>query len=282
MKSSPKPELDRLTQLIELIELLRSADGCPWDRAQGWSDVRPYLLEEAHEVADALDREDWQGLQEELGDLLFQLCFLGQLASEAGLFDMADVIDGIHRKMVERHPHVFSPSAADDHAAQPTRTPEEVAGAWEKRKLRATSGSASILEGLPRALPALVGAFRLGQKASAVGFDWPSSSGPLDKADEELAELRAAVLEADEDASDENAHRRVVEELGDLLFALASAARHLGIDPERALALANLKFRRRFAAIESGLGQELGEPTTPALRKRMEQLWNQAKLAEKD
>ncbi len=263
-----------LAKLAALVARLRAPDGCPWDREQTWSDLRAYLLEEAHEVVDALDREQWPELRGELGDLLFQICFLAQLACEQSRFDLADVVDEIHAKMIQRHPHVFGDARAD--------TAGDVRSAWERGKLRAQglraqglrAEGSSLLGGVPGSLPALVAAFRIGQKAAGVGFDWTAVGEVLAKVEEELDELRSQL--ADTPNTD-----LLTEELGDLLFTIASLGRHLGLDPERALALANLKFRRRFAHLETALGTRLHEPATPELRARMEELWEEAKALEK-
>lgn len=262
-----------LSGLIELIQRLRSPDGCPWDREQDAKDVRAYLLEEAHEVADAIDRECWRDLRSELGDLLFQICFLSELAAEKDHFELADIVDGIHHKMVERHPHVFG--------SEPRlETSAEVARAWQSRKLqRDEKAATSILDGVPNTLPALAAALRLGQKAAGVGFDWEDATGVLDKLAEELHELRSAM------DSGSGSSLRVAEELGDVLFTLASLGRHLGVDPEHALALANLKFKRRFSALEARLGERLARetgfgPPTEELRRKMEEAWEATKEAE--
>jgi ATP diphosphatase len=260
---APGPASGRLEALVELVSALRGPEGCPWDRAQTAADLRAYLLEEAHEVAAALDADDWDALRAELGDLLFQVVFLASLAHDAGAFDLGAVIDGVHRKMVERHPHVFG-----DHSA---RDAAQVRESWERRKAEQRAGD-SHLDGVASSLPALVAAYRLTQKAAGVGFDWPDADAVLDKLDEELAELRAA-------RGGERASEGVREEVGDILFTAANLARKLGVDPEGALARANLKFRSRFAAIERGLaaaGRRLGAATLDEL----DRLWEEAKRAE--
>jgi len=247
---------------------LRAPDGCPWDREQGLPDVRAYLLEEAHEVAGAIDSGDWDELAEELGDLAFQVAFIARLAEEAGAFRLADVIDFVHRKMVERHPHVFQV----DEGAETLADAESVRQAWERRKLRQNPGKTSLLQGVQASLPALLAAYRLTQKAAGVGFDWPDAAAVLAKVDEETAELKAA-LAGPEEAAGKAAAR---EELGDLLFTLANLARKLDLDPEAALAAANLKFRRRFEAVESGLA-ERGKSPAEATLEEMDELWEKAK-----
>ncbi len=259
-----------LQPLVDLVERLRAPDGCPWDREQGLGEVRAYLLEEAHELAAAIDGGDWREIAGELGDLLFQTAFIGRLAAEAGAFDLAAAIDGVRRKMVARHPHVFGDEELADAAA--------VRAAWERRKLQEEPGRASLLAGVPASLPALLGAYRLTQKAAGVGFDWPAAAEVLAKAEEEIDELRRALAAGAAGAA--GAAPAVREEVGDLLFTVANLARKLEIDPEAALAAANRKFRRRFEHVERGLaarGQRLGEATLA----EMDALWDEAKrLAE--
>ena len=247
---------------------LRAPDGCPWDREQSLPDVRAYLLEEAHEVAAAIDSGDWAELAEELGDLLFQTAFIGRLAEEAGAFRLAEAVDGVHAKMVERHPHVFK--AGED--GEVLADAEAVRQAWERRKLRQNPKKISVLSGVTASLPALLAAYRLTQKASGVGFDWPDAAAVLAKVQEETAELQAALA----GPPDKEAVR---EELGDLLFTLANLARKLDLDPEAALAAANLKFRRRFAAVESGLAEQ-GKSPADATLEEMDALWEKAKEGE--
>ena len=249
-----------LQKLLDLVARLRAPDGCPWDREQGLPDVRAYLLEEAHEAAGAIDSGDWSELAEELGDLLFQIAFIGRLAEEAGAFSLSQVVDRVHRKMVERHPHVFGDAVLADTGA--------VRQAWERRKLREEPGRESLLAGVPASLPALLAAYRLTQKAAGVGFDWPSPGAVLDKVDEEIAELRLALGSGATDA--------VREEMGDLLFTLANLARKLEVDPEAALAGTNRKFRHRFARIEEGLAAR-GKTAAEASLEEMDALWEGAK-----
>jgi len=249
-----------LQPLLDLVERLRAPNGCPWDREQGLGEVRAYLLEEAHELAAAIDGGDWREIAGELGDLLFQAAFIGRLAAEAGAFDLAQSIDGVRRKMVARHPHVFGDEELADAAA--------VRAAWERRKLQDEPGRAALLAGVPASLPALLGAYRLTQKAAGIGFDWPAAEEVLQKAEEEIGELRRALAAG--------AAPAVREEVGDLLFTIANLARKLEIDPEAALAAANRKFRRRFEHVEQRLaarGQRLGEATLA----EMDALWEEAK-----
>lgn len=252
---------DRLQLLEDLVARLRAPDGCPWDREQGIADLRPYVLEEAHEVAAAIDGGDRRELAAELGDLLFQIVFLSAIAAEEGAFRLDQVISGIHQKMVERHPHVFGDARA--------ASADEVRHQWEKRKVKSSQGS--LLSGVPPSLPALVATFRMTEKAAGVGFDWSDPVSVLDKVDEEVRELRQALARSQAPASTE-----VQEEVGDLLFTVANLARKLGLDPDRALAGANDKFRRRFEKMETKLaaGQlVLGE--TPV--EELERLWQEVK-----
>ena len=251
-----------LQKLVDLVARLRAPDGCPWDREQSLPDVRAYLLEEAHELAGAIDGGDWSELAEELGDLLFQVAFIGRLAEEAGAFRLSQVIDGVHRKMVERHPHVFGDEVLAD--------AEAVRQAWERRKLQKEPKRESLFSGVPASLPALLAAYRLTQKAAGVGFDWPDAAPVLDKVEEEIAEVRQALAGGDKEA--------VREEVGDLLFTLANLARKLDVDPEAALAGTNRKFRRRFAKIEEGLAAQ-GKTAAEATLEEMDALWEAAKKA---
>ncbi len=268
----PAPDLQKL---VDLVARLRAPDGCPWDREQSLADVRAYLLEEAHETAGAIDSGDWEEVAAELGDLLFQVAFIGRLAEEAGAFELAQAIEGVHAKMVARHPHVFG--AEEDRAS--LSDAQAVREAWERRKVKKDPGR-SVLAGVSASLPALLSSYRLTQKAAGVGFDWPDASSVLDKVEEELGELRQA-LERGEESTDREATRdasreAIAEELGDLLFTLANLGRKLDLDPEAALARANLKFRRRFEAIEAGLAAA-GKSPADATLEEMDALWNEAK-----
>ncbi|MGH9379735.1 MAG: nucleoside triphosphate pyrophosphohydrolase [Thermoanaerobaculia bacterium] len=256
-------DVRELSDLVRLVRRLRAPDGCPWDREQGLADLRAYLLEEAHEAAAAIDAGDLERLAEELGDLLFQVAFVAELARERGGPPVPEIVRRVHAKLVDRHPHVFAEERLTDAAA--------VHRSWEQRKQeqRATRGE-GLLAGMPDTLPALTGAYRLGQKAAGVGFDWPDVAGVLDKIDEERAEL-AAELERDEDDPDAVAH-----ELGDLLFSTAQLARRLGVDPEAMLARANARFRDRFTRMEaeaSRTGQKLSDLDIETL----EAAWQRAK-----
>ena len=233
--------MSSIEKLLEIMAKLRDpASGCPWDQQQDFSSIAPYTVEEAYEVADAIAREDLDGLRDELGDLLFQVAFHARMAEEQGAFDFEDVASGICDKMIRRHPHVYGT------AEQRQKGPEK--GAWQRIKAAERSDQAansSALDGVALALPALKRAEKLGKRAAAVGFDWPDSAGPRGKIDEELAELAAARAAGDVD--------NTVEELGDLLFAVVNLARHLRIDPEDALVSANRKFEQRFRSIERSI-----------------------------
>ncbi len=228
-------------KLLEIMARLRDpAEGCPWDVEQDFSTIAPYTVEEAYEVADAIAREDLDGLRDELGDLLFQVAFHARMAEEQGAFDFEAVASGICDKMIRRHPHVFG--SAEERAKGPEK------GAWHKIKASERSAKdtgASALDGVALALPALKRAEKLGKRAAAVGFDWPDADGPGDKIAEELGELAAARQAGDAG--------NTAEELGDLLFAVVNLARHLRIDPEQALVAANRKFERRFRVMEQDI-----------------------------
>jgi MazG family protein len=249
----------KFAQLVEVMAKLRAPGGCPWDRKQTFDTIKSYLLEEAYEVMDAIDRRDWPGLEEELGDLLLQPVFFAEMAREQGLFTIADSLDAINEKLIRRHPHVFG----DAHA----ETPEDVKLRWDeiKKQEKAPAADASVLDAVPRNLPALVEAEKIGYKAAAIGFEWPGISGVLDKLQEEAAELARARESADRE--------HIEHELGDLLFTVVNLARFLKVDPEQALRKTNARFRRRFAYVEAEMGQG-------ASLEKMEELWQRAKRLE--
>ncbi len=253
--------MSSIEKLLDIMAALRDPqDGCPWDLQQDFSSIAPYTIEEAYEVADAIARGDLAALEDELGDLLFQVVFHARMAEEQGAFGFEDVARGIADKMLRRHPHVFG--SAEERAAGPEK------GAWERIKAdeRRTSGvTPGVLDGIPLALPALKRAQKLGKRAATVGFDWRDPAGVRNKVNEELDELDAA-----RDAGDAAAVR---EELGDLLFSVANLARHLGVDPEDALAAANRKFEGRFRAMEAGEKGTLADLDEAALEAR----WQAAK-----
>ncbi len=254
-----------LPRLVTIMRRLLDPQGCPWDQAQTQETLRRYVLEEACEVIDAIDRSDTDGLREELGDLLLQVVFQSELARRSGQFTMDDVVDGICEKLERRHPHVFGDTEVDG--------PEQVHRNWERIKAKEKEGR-GVLEGVPLSLPALARAQRLGEKAARVGFDWPDPSGSREKVDEELGELDAAIASGDTKA--------VTEELGDTLFALVNLARHVGVDAEFALRSTSQKFARRFAEVEREVERRHGgfEPAGKLDIVTLEGYWQEAKRGE--
>jgi ATP diphosphatase len=257
-------------RLLEIMAALRTPEtGCPWDLAQNFSTIAPYTLEEAYEVADAIARDDLADLKDELGDLLLQVVFHARMAEEQRAFNFADVVHAITEKLIRRHPHVF--------ADERSRTPRAVEGLWERinaeEKAASKSGETSALAGIPVALPALSRALKLQVKASKVGFDWNDPRAVLRKIREEADEIEA---ELDRVESNKTA---IAGEVGDLLFAVVNLARHLNADPEAVLRRTNLKFERRFAAIERALAARGKAPQQASLAE-MDALWNEAKAAE--
>jgi nucleoside triphosphate diphosphatase len=251
--------------LLALMRTLRDPErGCPWDRAQSFASIARYTIEEAYELADAIAREDTSRLRDELGDLLFQVIFQARIAEERRLFDFAAVAHSLHGKLVRRHPHVF---------AEPRElAAAELHSSWEAHKARERQalGRHGTLADVPRALPALTRAFKLGQRAGRVGFDWQGAAQVSDKVREELQELEAAI---------ENARRdRISEELGDLLFTLANWARHLQIEPESALRESTQKFERRFEHMEA-LAAARALVLEQLSAEEWDRLWNEAKAA---
>ena len=258
----PNGGMDRLR---EIMARLRSPEGgCPWDLEQDFASIAPYTIEEAYEVADAIERKAWAELQGELGDLLFQSVYHAQMAQDAGLFDLDDVIRSISDKMVARHPHVFGTDSRKKSAEQQTVD-------WEAQKAR-ERGPARVLDGVAMGLPALTRAVKLQKRAARVGFDWPSTDEVVAKITEEAAELA--------EARDTLTPAEVEEEFGDLLFVMANLARHLKVDPEAALRAANAKFTRRFQRIEDWLAEGGRDPSQSDLAE-MDALWNRAKAEEK-
>ena len=259
---------DETSRLIAIMAALRDPKtGCPWDIEQDFASIAPYTIEEAHEVADAIQRGAWDELPGELGDLLLQVVFHAQMASEAGMFDFADVARAISDKLVARHPHVFGDESRDKSAEQQVRDWEAI-----KAQERAAKAERGTLDGVALGLPALTRAVKLQNRAARVGFDWPATDEVLAKLHEETAELVAA--------RDSGDPVHVAEEMGDLLFVMANLARHLGIDPEEALRSANAKFTRRFRSIEAALAAEGRRPEQSDLAE-MDVLWDAAKRAEK-
>jgi ATP diphosphatase len=272
-------DAQQFAEAVAIMARLRAPGGCPWDREQTLATIRKYTLEEVYEVIDAIDREHWGDLREELGDLQLQVLFYAQIAADEGKFTIADVLETLNRKLTRRHPHVFGEAAAaaagnNAKLHKPgAETPSEVLRNWDAIKRAekvAPEQPVSLLESVPRSFPALLEAAKLGSKAAKVGFDWPDHHGILEKLHEEIAELKAELQNTSED------RRRVEEELGDVLFTLANLARHLKIDAELALRSANAKFRRRFGAMETATAVPL-EKLGPA---ELEALWADAKAAE--
>jgi nucleoside triphosphate diphosphatase len=264
-ESLPKEPLPRL--LAVMAWLRDRKHGCPWDVEQTFRTIAPYTIEEAYEVADAIDRDDMAALKEELGDLLLQVVYHSQMASEANAFDFADVATTIADKMVDRHPHVFGDLDIADADAQTV--------SWEARKAaertkKATVEPAGALDGVARALPALLRAEKIQKRAARVGFDWKTIGPVIDKIEEELGELRAELTAGEADPT------RIADELGDVLFAVANLARHCKVDPEAALRSTNDKFERRFRYVERHLAGQ-GRTPTEATLEVMEALWQAAK-----
>ncbi|HEY3852004.1 MAG TPA: nucleoside triphosphate pyrophosphohydrolase [Steroidobacteraceae bacterium] len=261
----------RVAELLSIMRRLRAQDGCPWDRVQTFASIAPYTVEEAYEVADAIDRGDLAHLKGELGDLMFQVVFHAQMASEQGAFDFEAVVGSICDKLIRRHPHVFGAGALE--------SAEEQSAAWEDIKALERGGE-SALEGVPQALPALMRAYKLSKRAARVGFDFEHASQTADKVEEELAEVR----EAAENHRTAGSHgaapsQETFEEVGDLLFAAANLARKLGVDAESALRAANLKFERRFRAMER-LAKARGQEFSALNLDAQESLWLDVKRAE--
>jgi ATP diphosphatase len=272
-----KPSKD-ISRLIEIMAALRTpGSGCPWDLEQDFASIAPYTLEEAYEVADAIEREDMDDLRDELGDLLLQVAFHARMAEELGEFAFGDVVEAITTKMIRRHPHVFGPQAVPG--------AKLAKGMWdrikaeekaERRRARLARGldpedhGKGFLDGIPPALPALVRALKLQQKAAQVGFDWKEAAPILEKIEEEIGELREAIASGDRNA--------MTDEFGDVLFALVNYGRHIGIDAETALRQTNEKFRSRFHTVERRL-DESGSSLDAATLDEMENLWQQAKKA---
>lgn len=268
-----------ISRLIEIMEALRAPEtGCPWDIVQTFETIKPYTIEEAYEVADAIERNDMDDLCEELGDLLLQVVFHSRIAEEMGAFSFGDVVQAVTSKMIRRHPHVFAISDAD--------TPESVKLQWdqikaaekrerlERRALRGVSDDpkAGFLGSIQRSQPALTEALKLQEQAARVGFDWSAAEPILDKIEEEIGELRQALAEGRSES--------ISDELGDLIFAMVNIGRHVKVDAENALRGTNTKFRRRFRHIETSLAAS-GETLEAASLERMEELWQAAKAIER-
>lgn len=272
-----------ISRLIEIMAALRTPEiGCPWDLEQNFASIKPYTIEEAYEVADAIERNDMDDLCDELGDLLLQVVFHARMAQEAGEFSFGDVVEAITRKMIRRHPHVFPQAGASSDAD----TPDAVKLQWddikaeekrERAERRARRGitedfKAGFLGSVQRGQPALTEALKLQQRAAKVGFDWSEPEPILDKIEEEIGELREALRSGSQE--------KVKDELGDLIFAMVNIGRHVKADPEDALRGTNTKFRRRFSYIESEL-EKSSDTLDNATLERMEQLWQAAKRIER-
>jgi MazG family protein len=259
---------EKFSKLVEIMARLRGPGGCPWDRKQTFDTLKTYLIEESYEVLDAIDRRDWPGLEEELGDLLLQPVFLAEMAAGDGRFSIADSLDAINEKLVRRHPHIFGDAQAE--------TPEDVLKRWNeiKQEEKAAQGiapAASVLDGVPKNLPALMEAEKISQKAAGVGFEWPDISGVMEKLQEEAAELAAARESQDQS--------HVEHEVGDLLFTVVNLARFLKVDPEQALRKTSARFRGRFGHLEREVAAAGGTLAETPLEK-MEELWQAAKRME--
>ncbi len=255
---------DALQRLLDLMARLRSPEGCPWDREQTMSSLRPFILEEAYELVEAIGGGEAESIREELGDLLLEVVFVNQIAVEAGLFDMEEVIRGIHDKLVRRHPHVFESERVSSAGKALER--------WEEIKEREKNKGGSILDGVPRSLAALARAQKISSRAARAGFDWTSAQEVKAKLEEELRELEGAVASKNAEA--------VEEEMGDILFALVNLARHLEVDAEVALSGAIEKFGNRFRHLESAL-QAQGRSVNDAGMQELDKLWEDAKTQRK-
>jgi tetrapyrrole methylase family protein/MazG family protein len=250
----------RFEELVNIVAKLRSPEGCPWDLEQTRETLKPYLIEEFYELIDALEDDDQEGIKEELGDLLFQIVLQSQLSKEEGLFDVNDVIDGISQKMIRRHPHVFGEHRLD--------TAADVAEWWEEHKKKEGKISESVMDGVPKSLPALVRARQLQMKATRVGFDWEKIEDMFDKLEEELKEFR--------DALARKKHDEMEGELGDILFVLVRIANFVNVNAEDALRKTIRKFIMRFKHIEAGASR-MGRKVSEMSLDEMEVLWNEAK-----
>ncbi|HEX6001668.1 MAG TPA: nucleoside triphosphate pyrophosphohydrolase [Hyphomicrobiaceae bacterium] len=312
MSTEPRKRIEDL--LAVMVALRTPGTGCPWDLEQTFATIAPYTIEEAYEVADAIERSDLDHLKEELGDLLLQVVYHARMAEEQGAFAFADVVEAITTKMIRRHPHVFGTPEqrasgvtpgfwerikAEERAAKAAASPSPCSSRGEGRgegqgqaesfplgpaphpnPLPASGERGSVLDGVPLGLPALTRAVKLQNKAARVGFDWPSLAPVFDKMREELAELEEAIAMASDPPGLALSHQvKIEEELGDLLFVVTNAARHLQLDPETALRSANAKFTRRFHAIEAKLAAQERTPAQSSLEE-MDRLWDEAKAEE--
>jgi nucleoside triphosphate diphosphatase len=251
-------------RLVEVMRTLRGPGGCPWDHKQTIHTLRPFVLEETYEVLDAIDRDDHEALRGEIGDLIFEGVFLAQIESDDGRFSIVDSVEAITEKLIRRHPHVFG-------SVKDVTTPGQVVEQWEQIKSREQKGEGhqpSVLRGMPKALPSLLGAHEIGTRVAAVGFDWAKTDDVIDKIEEEVAELRQA--------SAHEGRERAEEEMGDLLFAIANLSRKLGIEPESALRRANQKFSERFQKLEQ-IFESRGQSVHDVTLDEMEGVWAEIK-----
>jgi MazG family protein len=264
----------RFDRLVQVMRTLRSPHGCPWDREQTLSSLRPFVLEETYELLDALDRGDVDALKEELGDFLYEAVFLAQIAEESERFTIGDAVQAIIDKLIGRHPHVFTRAGVPLAKSSERMTASEVVEKWEDLKARERKDAArpekTILGGVPKTLPALLRAYELSARAAAVGFDWQKATDVLEKIEEEVAELREAATTPRVDPA------HVEEEMGDLFFALANLARKMGIEPEAALRRANDKFQRRFTAMETQV-KDAGQQLRDLSLSQLEAHWQAVK-----
>jgi len=256
------------SRAVQIMARLRAPGGCPWDREQTFDSIRRYTLEETYEVLDAIEREDWPGLKDELGDLLLQVLFYAEMAQEAGYFCLQDVIENLNAKLIRRHPHVFAERAGVENSEQVIKNWEEIK---RTERARREDMQTSILNAIPRALPALMEASKLGSKAASLGFDWPDVAPVFEKLEEELSELRDAIAQ--------NNFAEQQEELGDVLFTVVNLARKLGLQAEFALRSSNMKFRERFRQMEISSGEI--RPLETLSADELEELWNRAKARER-
>lgn len=255
---------------VEIMAQLRAPGGCPWDREQTFDSIRRYTLEETYEVLDAIERKDWTGLKDELGDLLLQVLFYAEMAQEEKLFTLQDVTDNLSDKLIRRHPHVFANREGVETSAQVIQNWEEIKKS--ERAIATKEQANSLLDEVPRSVPALMEASKLGSKAASIGFDWREAAPVFDKLQEELDELRHAIASGEKKAQE--------EELGDVLFTVVNVARKLGVQSELALRASNAKFRRRFASMETSA---LAAPSMAELRpEELEKLWDRAKAGERN